>query len=169
MTEPTTAAHRSPPGEVSPVAASAPMNPPAKESPAPVGFNDAIQRERRRDEQPVAVREKDAVLSTLDHDGARSHALKFPRRPDDVALAGQHPRLALVQKQRVNLARLPLPDRRAATVSRSPSSPAPPIWGLASICPQHVQLQRRVNVGEEHGVGLAVAFAERRGELREHV
>ena len=89
-------------GLVSPSCASQPMKPPANESPAPVGIDDVLERERGRREDAVLVEEQRARVAALDDDGARPELADGARRGGQVGLARELARLLVVEEQHVD-------------------------------------------------------------------
>ena len=80
------------------------MKPPAKLSPAPVGSTTSASGIGGHDERLLAAEEHRAVLPLLDDDELRPELEDLLAGADEVDLVGEHPRLAVVEDQAVDLA-----------------------------------------------------------------
>src|SRR5207253_6954158 len=129
---------------------------------------DRLERVCGHEEQPVLRAQQRAVLSALDDDGPGSHRRDGPRGADQVRLAGELARLAVVDRHDVDLGQH-APERVALAldpeVHRVQRDQPRSLLHLA----QHVQLELGIDVGQEDEVRSPKALAEDRPELCEYV
>src|SRR6185437_15791595 len=126
-----------------------------------------LEREAGRGEDAELVEEERAVLALLDDEPLRPATEDDPRRLADVVLPGELARLLVVDDEDVDAPQHLADQRRFAG--------DPEVHGVgdhearALHLAEHVDLQGRVDVAEEHDGRGPVRRGDLRAELREHV
>ena len=133
--------------------------------PCPGGIEDRLERIRRREEYLVAGEHERAMLALLDEHGLRALVHDPARRLHEVGTLGELARLAVVERDEVDMLEQ-FEHVGAPRLDPEVHRVAGDELGRLHL-PQHLELETRVDVGEEDVLGVGELRRDLRLEVRE--